>query len=75
MVNNKRVLVVLPAYNAARTLEATLADVPPGVVDDFLLVDDASRDDTVQVASPLGVPYVVPPRIPGYGRTPQTCYT
>ncbi len=74
MVNNKRVLVVLPAYNAARTLEATLADVPPGVVDDFLLVDDASRDETVNVAERLGVRYVVHPRNRGYGGNQKTCY-
>ena len=47
VVNGKRVMVVLPAYNAARTLERTISEIPAGVVDDVLLVDDASSDDTV----------------------------
>lgn len=67
-------MVVLPAYNAAQTLEATLADVPPGVVDEFLLVDDASRDETVAVAARLGVPHVVHPKNRGYGGNQKTCY-
>ena len=50
MINGKTVIVVLPAYNAAKTLERTISDVPPGIVDEFLLVDDASRDDTVERA-------------------------
>ncbi len=75
MINGKTVLVVLPAYNAALTLEKTLADVPPGVVDDFLLVDDASRDDTVEVAKRLGIPHVVHLKNRGYGGNQKTCYT
>ena len=58
MINQKRVMVVLPAYNAAKTLEQTLAEVPPGVVDEFLLVDDASRDDTIGEARRLGIPHI-----------------
>lgn len=75
MVNGKRVMVVLPAYNAAKTLERTLSEVPPGVVDDFLLVDDASNDDTVSQARRLGLPCVVHPRNRGYGGNQKTCYT
>ena len=74
MVNGKKVLVVLPAYNAAATLESTLADVPPGVVDEFLLVDDASTDATVETAARLGIPHVVHPRNRGYGGNQKTCY-
>ena len=75
VVNGKRVMVVLPAYNASRTLERTLSEIPPGVVDDFLLVDDASNDDTVVQAERLGIPYLVHPRNRGYGGNQKTCYT
>jgi glycosyltransferase involved in cell wall biosynthesis len=75
VVNGKRVMVVLPAYNAARTLERTIAEIPPGVVDDILLVDDASRDETVDLAHRLGIPAVVHPRNRGYGGNQKTCYT
>src|SRR5688572_17000135 len=75
MINGKRVIVVLPAYNAGRTLEQTIGEIPPGVVDDLLLVDDASGDDTVEVAGRLGVPYVVHSENRGYGGNQKTCYT
>jgi len=74
VVNGKRVMVVLPAYNAARTLERTLIDVPPGVVDEFLLVDDASQDSTVDEAKRLGVPVIVHAVNRGYGANQKTCY-
>jgi len=74
VVNGKRVMVVLPAYNAARTLERTLTDVPPGVVDEFLLVDDASQDSTVDEARRLGVPVIVHEVNRGYGANQKTCY-
>jgi glycosyltransferase involved in cell wall biosynthesis len=75
MINGARVVVVMPAYNAERTLERTFRDVPPGVVDEFLLVDDASRDGTVAEAARLGIPYVVHERNRGYGGNQKTCYT
>ena len=53
MFLSKRVVCVLPAYNAARTLEKTLQEVPRGIVDKFILVDDVSRDETVKVAETL----------------------
>ncbi len=74
MVNGARVVVVLPAYNAEKTLERTIAEVPAGVVDEFLLVDDASRDGTVAEARRLGVPYIVHPVNRGYGGNQKTCY-
>jgi glycosyltransferase involved in cell wall biosynthesis len=74
VVNGKRVMVVLPAYNAARTLERTVAEIPPGVVDDVLLVDDASGDETVALARRLEIPVVVHPRNRGYGGNQKTCY-
>jgi glycosyltransferase involved in cell wall biosynthesis len=74
VINGKRVMVVLPAYNAGRTLERTISDIPDGLVDDLLLVDDASGDDTVEVAKRLGIPHVVHPENRGYGGNQKTCY-
>ncbi|MCC6177681.1 MAG: glycosyltransferase family 2 protein [Chloroflexi bacterium] len=74
MIHGKRVVVVLPAYNAGRTLERTVRDVPMDVVDDVLLVDDASRDDTVAVARSLGLRTFVHPENSGYGGNQKTCY-
>lgn len=68
-------MVVLPAYNAGRTLEQTISEIPMHVVDDMLLVDDASGDDTVAVAERLGIPYVVHSENRGYGGNQKTCYT
>jgi len=75
MINNKRVIVVLPAYNAAQTLEQTVRDVSPGVVDEFVLVDDRSKDETTAVAKRLGIPYIVHTKNRGYGGNQKTCYT
>ena len=75
MINGQKVIVVLPAYNAEKTLERTLADIPPGVVDEFLLVDDASSDGTIARAARLGLPHIVHPRNRGYGGNQKTCYT
>lgn len=75
MINGKRIMVVLPAYNAGRTLERTIAEIPAGIADDILLVDDASGDDTVQVAERLGIPFVVHEGNKGYGGNQKTCYT
>lgn len=75
MINGRRVLVVLPAYNAGRTLERTISEIPPGIVDDLLLVDDASGDDTVAIAERLNIPFVVHPENRGYGGNQKTCYT
>jgi glycosyltransferase involved in cell wall biosynthesis len=75
VVNGKKVLVVMPAYNAEKTLDRTLAEVPPGVVDEFLLVDDASVDGTIVRAATLGIPYLVHPWNRGYGGNQKTCYS
>jgi glycosyltransferase involved in cell wall biosynthesis len=75
VINGKRIMVVLPAYNAGRTLERTISEIPPGIVDDLLLVDDASGDDTVEVARRLGIAHVVHPENRGYGGNQKTCYT
>lgn len=73
MINNKRIAVVLPAYNAEKTLEATIRELPD-VVDIRILVDDHSSDGTVEVARRLGLQYFVHDRNYGYGRNQQTCY-
>lgn len=76
MIEGKKVVVVLPAYNAARTLERTFNDIPRGVVDEVILVDDRSKDDTVQVAASLGIAHIhVHPENRGYGGNQKTCYT
>jgi glycosyltransferase involved in cell wall biosynthesis len=75
LIRNKRVMVVLPAYNAAATLERTVAEIPREIVDDLLLVDDVSKDATVEVAKRLNLPHVVHARNRGYGGNQKTCYT
>jgi glycosyltransferase involved in cell wall biosynthesis len=75
VIEGKRVMVVLPAYNAGRTLEQTISEIPMHIVDELLLVDDASGDDTVEVAERLGIPYVVHSENRGYGGNQKTCYT
>ncbi len=70
----KKVVVVLPAYNAEKTLRATLDNIPRDCVDDILLVDDCSRDRTVEVARELGLRTIVHPRNRGYGGNQKTCY-
>ncbi|HET9252949.1 MAG TPA: glycosyltransferase family 2 protein, partial [Candidatus Eisenbacteria bacterium] len=74
MIHGKRVIVVLPAYNAARTLEQTYRELPHEVVDEVILVDDASRDETVALAKKLGITTFVHPRNLGYGGNQKTCY-
>jgi len=74
MDKKKRVTIVLPAYNAAKTLKRTMDDIPPGVSDEVLLVDDCSRDDTVKIARELGLLVVVHPKNLGYGGNQKTCY-
>ena len=74
VIHGKRVLVVLPAYNAERTLEKTLAAIPQDVADDLLLVDDSSHDHTVELASRLGIRTLVHQRNLGYGANQKTCY-
>jgi glycosyltransferase involved in cell wall biosynthesis len=71
---DKRVIVVMPAYNAARTLERTYRDIPPGVVEQVILVDDVSRDATVEVARQLGIEVVIHVQNRGYGGNQKTCY-
>jgi glycosyltransferase involved in cell wall biosynthesis len=69
-----RVVAVMPAYNAERTLAATLADIPVGAVDEVILVDDGSTDRTVQVARDMGLTVIAHPENRGYGGNQKTCY-
>jgi glycosyltransferase involved in cell wall biosynthesis len=73
VIDDKKVIVVLPAYNAGRTLEQTVAEVP-AMVDEIIVVDDHSQDDTVALARKLGLPTIVHPRNRGYGANQKTCY-
>ncbi len=74
MIHGKRIIVVMPAYNAAETLEKTYAEVPLDYVDEVILVDDASRDQTAEVASLLGITTIVHLKNKGYGGNQKTCY-
>lgn len=75
MYNNKKVVVVLPAYNAAQTLAQTYAEIPMDVVDEVVLVDDASKDNTSELAKSLGIKHVIRhDQNKGYGGNQKTCY-
>jgi glycosyltransferase involved in cell wall biosynthesis len=69
-----RTIAVMPAYNAASTLHRTVGDIPPGTVDQIILVDDCSRDNTVQVARDLGLTVIEHTQNRGYGGNQKTCY-
>ncbi len=74
MLNGQKIIVVMPAYNAAETLARTVAEIPGDVVDEILLVDDASSDNTVEVAAELGLTVYMHDQNFGYGRNQKTCY-
>ncbi len=69
-----KVVAVMPAYNAAATVERTVRDIPPGSVDEVILVDDCSQDDTVETARRLGLTVIAHERNLGYGGNQKTCY-
>ncbi|MFH1783796.1 MAG: glycosyltransferase family 2 protein [bacterium] len=73
-MEKKKVVIVMPAYNAASTLKKTVADIPEGLVDEIILVDDASSDDTVEIAKKLGIRTFVHGKNKGYGANQKTCY-
>jgi len=70
----KRIIVVMPAYNAAKTIERTYRDLPKDLVDEILVIDDASSDKTVKIAKKLGLKVFVHPANLGYGGNQKTCY-
>ena len=75
MINGKKVVVVMPAYNAEKTLEQTYREIPFDVVDDIILVNDASKDNTVQEAERLGIQHIIThPQNRGYGGNQKSCY-
>jgi glycosyltransferase involved in cell wall biosynthesis len=75
MLKGKKIVVVMPAYNAAQTLEQTYREVPTDIVDEVILVDDCSSDETVEVARSLGIRHVIRhEENKGYGANQKTCY-
>lgn len=75
MILGKKIVVVLPAYNAGKTLLRTFSEIPMDVVDSVILVDDCSGDDTFDVAERIGIPYVIRHgKNKGYGANQKTCY-
>src|SRR5688572_8348308 len=75
MINNKKVVVILPAYNASATLENTFNDIPFDIVDEVVLTDDGSSDNTVQIAQRLNIHHVIKHEINmGYGANQKSCY-
>ncbi len=74
MVHGKKIVVVMPAYNAAKTIERTYREIPLDLVDEVVVTDDASNDETVQVAKKLGLRTLVHETNRGYGGNQKTCY-
>lgn len=74
MLNGKKIFIVMPAYNAARTLLRTYAELPFEIIDGVLLVDDGSTDSTVEIARDLGIVTFIHDSNFGYGRNQKTCY-
>jgi len=75
MINNKKLIVVLPAYNAEMTLRQTYNEIPFDIVDEVVLVDDKSHDNTIEMALDLGIQHIIPhEENKGYGGNQKTCY-
>jgi len=74
MIHDKKVIVVMPAYNAEQTLEITYKEIPPGFIDEVILVDDASSDQTTELARKLGIYTIRHPKNRAYGGNQKTCY-
>jgi glycosyltransferase involved in cell wall biosynthesis len=75
MISGRKIAVVLPAYNAAKTLRQTVADIPHEIVDDIILTDDCSTDDTIGVAREMGLHTIRHDRNRGYGANQKSCYS
>jgi len=74
MLHQKKIIVVMPAYNASKTLEMTYSEIPKDIVDDVILVDDASSDNTAVKAEELGIHTIIHAENRGYGGNQKTCY-
>jgi len=72
---NEKIFIILPAYNASKTLIRTLDEIPSEYRQNIILVDDASQDNTVEIARQAGIPVIVHPQNRGYGGNQKTCYT
>lgn len=72
--NNLKLIVVMPAYNAERTLEKVYNEIPHNIVKDIILVDDMSKDTTIEIAKKLGIRTILHPKNLGYGANQKTCY-
>ena len=76
MLNQKKVIVILPAYNASKTLEKTYNEIPRNIVDEIILTDDFSTDNTVEIANRLGINHIIKhDKNLGYGANQKSCYT
>lgn len=75
MIEGQKIAIVLPAYNAAKTLEKTVSEIPRDIIDDIILTDDFSRDNTAQLATELGLHVVRHDKNMGYGGNQKTCYS
>jgi glycosyltransferase involved in cell wall biosynthesis len=75
MLNGKKIGIVLPAYNAASTLEKTYLEIPFDIIDEVILVDDASKDNTSEIAKKLGIKHIIRhEKNKGYGGNQKSCY-
>jgi glycosyltransferase involved in cell wall biosynthesis len=75
MYNNKKIIVVLPAYNAEQTLKQTYNEIPFDIVDEVVLVDDASKDKTIEIGKEIGIKHIIRhEKNKGYGGNQKTCY-
>jgi glycosyltransferase involved in cell wall biosynthesis len=74
MIKGKKLVIVMPAYNAEKTLKKTFDEIPHEIVDDIILVDDGSWDNTVEIARSLGIRTIIHPENKGYGANQKTCY-
>jgi glycosyltransferase involved in cell wall biosynthesis len=74
MLEGKKIIVVMPAYNAARTLEKTVQEIPLGTADEIILCDDSSSDNTIEIANRLNLTVIMHKKNRGYGANQKTCY-
>ncbi|MHB8276909.1 MAG: glycosyltransferase family 2 protein [Candidatus Humimicrobiaceae bacterium] len=74
MINNKKITIVMPAYNAENTLLKTYNEIDKSIVDEIILTDDASKDNTVEIAKKLNIKTIIHQKNQGYGANQKTCY-
>jgi glycosyltransferase involved in cell wall biosynthesis len=75
MINNKKIIIVLPAYNAAKTLQKTFEEIPFDIVDDVIITDDFSQDNTIDIAKEIGIKHIIiHEQNKGYGANQKSCY-